>query len=180
MVVATQIVTAEPVVEQKVTQYEVTPEDKLQKAIYILENEDPDYNLISGYFHVPDQGYCVQGLLFELSGVGHWQETGALGCFYLIDESKDWGEFGGFRFLSTYYSLSNTDNPLQNLMVDESKLPEETRAWCSEITDAAAKQGHYADDGRHFLATINNIGIEIGHPHIRKVLADILRYKAFV
>ena len=181
MVVANQIVT-EPEISTEEQQYGSTPEDKLQKAIYILENEDPDYNLIADYFYRPGVGYCVQGLLLELSGAGHWESDDGFTIprYSLADEN--YRNLGVFGFLANFYDLGDrqTDtNCKVTMLIDESKLPEDTRIYMHEIIASGKSLGWCILDGKCSLATINNAGIKTGHPKTRKVLADILRYNAF-
>ena len=153
-----------------------TPEDKLLKAIYILEHGDINYNLIDKYFHVPDNNYCVQGLLLELSGTGYWHQQSDYEWsnrykFHGEDDKEFCSKFSYSGFIRHYYSLG-IDN---SLIVDRDKLPIETRNYYNEILKCIP-----ASDRRISLAAVNNTGVSSRHPKIRQVLADILRYKAFI
>lgn len=182
--VATQVV--EPALLPIETDYSKeieTPQTQLLKAIYILENGDPDYNLIPNYFHTPNNNYCVQGLLLELSGTGYWHQQSDYewsNHYKFHDENarrlfsaKDYT-----GFIADYYSLLDNREYGPYLVIDESKLPEETRLAYLDIIKYANRAD--AMFGGYHLATINNIGFSANHPQIGKVLADILRYKAFV
>ena len=160
-----------------------SPEDQLNHAISILEDERADFNLIAGIYHRPNSNdYCVQGLLLELSGQGYWQH-GALDnytfCSYIIDGKPRFRHemFYLYRdFLADYYSLGEPPSKPKNhgLRVDISKLPDDLLESLRESMDTS----YYGE--LPFIGNINNDCVRKGNPRAKEILAYILRHKLFV
>lgn len=156
---------------------EMSPEIKLQKAIYILENGDPDYNLVPGVFkETGTANYCVQGLLLELSEAGCWFDKYG-DNFYMVNDT-----LASAPFLIDYYGLGSDKTKESNrILIDVNKLPTETQNDIKIIVSnlKPSIKRNVIDKGLDII-TINNEGLRQCHPRTKQILADILRYKAFL
>lgn len=158
-----------------------SPQARLDYAINILEDDNSDFDLISGIYHRPfSNEFCIQGLLLELSGQGYWQHgiTGNYAfCSYFIDGKPKYKRdmFYLYRnFLADYYDLGTPSDENRALLVDLDKLPED---MLNDLYSVMPRERY----GDHvFIGNINNEGVHKNHPRIRNILAYILRNKIFV